>query len=80
VEQIYSFIDSSQDFREGTPMRLLNIRVSKLLQLPRNSLIIIPTTSNRPYHSITLHSFLGATWHFRPLHCKPSMMLYPVIT
>jgi len=60
VEQIYSFIDSSQDFREGTPMRLLHFEMSYLLWMPRNSLIIIPTTSNRPYHSITLHSFLGA--------------------
>ena len=30
MEQIYSFIDSSQDFRERTPMRRLHIGTSKL--------------------------------------------------
>jgi len=48
VEQIYSFIDSSQDFREGTPMRRLHIETSKLLQTPLNSLIIIHVNPSIP--------------------------------
>jgi len=48
VEQIYSFIDSSQDFREGTLMRLLYVRTSNLLQIPLNSLIIIHVNPSIP--------------------------------
>lgn len=64
VEQIYSFIDSSQDFREGTPMRLLHFKMSYLLWMPQNSLIAISTTPTISYHSIILHLFWCDTWYF----------------
>jgi len=57
VEQIYSFIDSSQDFRERTPMRLLHIGMSKLLQIPLNRLIIVAITTNTLCLLIIFHSF-----------------------
>jgi len=73
VEQIYSFIDSSQDFRERTPMRLLHIGTSKLWQIPLNSLIIVAIIPNALCLLIIFHLFLGTAWYFHYLHCKPSM-------
>jgi len=59
VEQIYSIIDTQQDFIGRTRMRLPHFRMSYLLWMPRNSLITIYTTPTTPYHSIIFHLFRG---------------------
>lgn len=64
VEQIYSIIDSAQDFIGGSPMRLLHFRMSNLLWMPRNSLITISSTPTIPYYSIIFHLFLGDIRYF----------------
>ena len=48
VEQIYSIIDTQQDFIGRTRMRLLHFRMSYLLWMPRNSLITISTLQLYP--------------------------------